>query len=41
MYCQSLTDDEIGHNALSEAEVVDGKGEDGNKIVHYRVDILW
>ena len=38
---QSLTDDEIGHNAWSEAEVVDGKDEDGNKIVHYRVDILW
>ena len=38
---QSLTDDQIGHNAWSEAEVVDGKDEDGNKIVHYRVDILW
>ena len=38
---QPLTDDEIGHNAWSEAEVVDGKDEDGNKIVHYRVDILW
>ena len=38
---QSLTDDEIGHNAWSEAEVIDGKDEDGNKIVHYRVDILW
>ena len=38
---QSLTDDEIGHNAWSEAEVVDGKDEDGNKIVHYRVDMLW
>ena len=38
---QSLTDDEIGHNAWSEAEVVDGEDEDGNKIVHYRVDVLW
>ena len=38
---QSLTDDEIRHNAWSEAEVVDGKDEDSNKIVHYRVDILW
>ena len=38
---QPLTDNEIGHNAWSEAAVVDGKGEDGNKIVHYRVDILW
>ena len=38
---QSLADDEIGRNALSEAEIVDGKDEDGNKIVHYRVDILW
>ncbi len=37
---QSLTDDEIGHNAWSEAEVVDGEDEDGNKIVHYRVDVL-
>ena len=37
---QSLND-EIGHNAWSEAELVDGKDEDGNKIVHYRVDILW
>ena len=37
----SLTDDEIGHNAWSEAEVVDGKDEDGNKIVHYHFDILW
>ena len=36
-----MTDDEIGHNAWSEAEVVDGKDEDGNNIVHYRVDILW
>ena len=38
---QSLTDDEIGHNAWSEAAVVDGKEEDDNKIVHYHVDILW
>ena len=37
---QSLND-EIGHNAWSEAEAVDGKDEDGNKIVHYHVDILW
>ena len=37
----SLADDEIEHNALSEAQVVDGKDEDGNKIVHYHVDILW
>ena len=36
-----MTDDEIGHNAWSEAEVVDGKDEDGNKIVHYCVDMLW
>ena len=36
-----LADDEIGRNALSEADVVDGKDEDGNKIVHYCVDILW
>ena len=34
------TDKEIGYNnAWSEAEVVDGKDEDGNKIVHYHVDI--
>ena len=40
-YC-SLTDEEIGYNnAWSEAEEVDGKDEDGTKIVHYRVDILW
>ena len=39
---QSLTDNEIGHNnAWSEAEVVDGKDEDCNKMVHYRVDMLW
>ena len=38
---QSLIDDETGHNAWSEAEVVDGKDEDGNKIVHYLIDILW
>ena len=38
---QSLTDDEIGHNAWSEAAVVDGKEEDDNKTVHYHVDILW
>ena len=37
---QSLND-EIGHNAWSEAESVDGKDEDGNKIVHYHVDISW
>ena len=38
---QSLADDEIGHNAWSEAAVVDGKDEDDNKIVQYHVDILW
>ena len=38
---QSLTDDEIGHNHWSEAEVVDGKDEDDNKTVPYCVDILW
>ena len=38
---QSLTDDEIEHNAWLEAELVDGKDEDGNKIVHYGVDLLW
>ena len=37
---QSLND-VIGHNAWSEAEAVDGKDENGNKIVHYHVDILW
>ena len=38
---QSMCDDDIGVDALAEAEVVDGKDENENKIVHYRIDVLW
>ena len=38
---QSLTDEDIGQTAWSEAKVIDGEDSDGNEIVHHRVDILW
>ena len=39
---QSLSDDQIGAAAWSEAKVNDGKDGDGdNAIFHYRVDVLW
>ena len=38
---QSLSDDQIGDAAWSEAKANDGKDGDGNEIFHYRVDVLW
>jgi hypothetical protein len=37
---QTLTDDDIGEKAWSEAKVVDGL-VDGEEIFHHRVDVLW
>ena len=37
---QSMCDDDISADAWAEAEVVDAKDENGNKIVHYRIDVL-
>ena len=36
----TLTDDEIGQKAWSEAKVVDGS-VGGEEISHYRMDVLW
>ena len=36
-----MCDDDISANVWAEAEVVDGKDENKNKIVHYRIDVLW
>ena len=38
---QSMCDDDINADAWAEAEVVDEKDENENKIVHYRIDVLW
>ena len=38
---QTFSDDSIDKRAWEEAKVVDGTDEDGNEIVHHRVDILW
>lgn len=38
---RSLSDDDIGQPAWTEAKVIDGVDEDGNTLVHYRVDVLW
>ena len=37
---QTLTDDDIGEKAWSEAKVIDGF-VDGQEIFHHRVDVLW
>jgi hypothetical protein len=37
---QTLTDDDIGEKAWSEAKIVDGL-VDGEEIFHHRVDVLW
>ena len=37
---QSMCDDDISADAWAETEVVDGKDENENKIVHYRTDVL-
>ena len=37
---QSMCDD-ISADAWAEAKAVDGKDENGNKIVHYCIDVLW
>ena len=34
-------DDDISADAWAETEVVDGKDENENKIVHYRTDVMW
>ena len=38
---QSMCDDKISADARAEAEVVDRKDENENKIAHYRIDVLW
>ena len=38
---QSICDDDISADAWAEAEVVDGKDDNENKIVHYCIDVLW
>ena len=38
---QSMCDNDISTDAWAEVEVVDGKDENENKIVHYRIDVLW
>ena len=38
---QSLSDDQMGAAAWSEAKVNDGKDGDGKDIFHYRVHVLW
>ena len=38
---QTITSDSIGKGERQEAKVIDGKDEDGNENVHYRIDILW
>ena len=38
---QSMCDDDISADAWAEAEVVDEKDENENKIVHCRIDVLW
>ena len=36
-----MCDDDISADAWAEAEVVDEKDENENKIVHCRTDVLW
>ena len=38
---QPMCGDDISADAWAEAEVVDGKEENENKIVHYHIDVLW
>ena len=38
---RTLSDDDIGQTAWTEAKVIDGEDEDGNALLHYRVDVLW
>ena len=38
---QSMCNDDIRADAWDEAQVVDGKDENENKIVNYRIDVLW
>ena len=38
---QSICEDDASADTWTEAEVVDGKDENENKIVHYRIDVLW
>ena len=38
---QSMCDDDISADAWAEAELVHGKDENENKIVHYCTDVLW
>ena len=38
---QSICDDDISADAWAEAEVVDEKDDNKNKLVHYRIDVLW
>ena len=38
---QSMCDDKISADARAEAEVVDRKDENENKIAHYRIDVWW
>ena len=38
---QSMCDDDISADAWAEAEVVDEKDNNENKIVHYCIDVLW
>ena len=37
---QSMCDDDISADSWAQAEVVDGKDENENKIVHYCIDVL-
>jgi hypothetical protein len=38
---RTLSDNDIGQTAWTEAKVIDGEDEDGNTLLHYRVDVLW
>ena len=38
---QYMCDDDISANIWAEAQVVNGKDENENKIVHYWIDVLW
>ena len=38
---QSICDDDISPDGWAKAGVVDVKDENKNKIVHYRIDVLW
>ena len=37
---RTLSDNDIGQTAWTEAKVIDGEDEDGNTLLHYRVDVL-